>query len=61
MDYALQIAEAARRAMDMDSRRLIRNRARTRAIVIIFEDATSRLGCSLVSRWECVVPAAGDR
>ena len=61
VDFALQIADVARRAMDIDSRRAIRKRARASAIVIIFEDATLRLGCSLISRWECVVPASGDR
>jgi hypothetical protein len=61
VDFALQIADVARRAMEVDSRRVIRKRARARAIVIIFEDATLRRGCSLVSRWECVVPASGDR
>ena len=61
MDFALQIADVARRAMEVDSRRVIRKRARARAIVIIFEDATLRLGCSLVSRWECVFPASGNR
>ena len=61
VDFALQTTEIARRAIDTDSRRAIRKRARTSAVVVIFEDATLRLGCSLVSRWECVVPASGTR
>ena len=60
VEYALQVAEAARRAMAADSRRLIRRRAATRAIVVIFEDATLRRGCSVTARWEAVIPVSGS-
>jgi hypothetical protein len=61
VDYALQVAEVARRSLSTDSRRLARRRAGTRAVVVIFEDVSLRRGCSLTSRWECVVPAVGER
>jgi len=59
LDYALQVAGAARQAIAADSRRSVRKRAQTSAIVVIFEDATLKSGCSIVARWECVVPATG--
>ena len=60
MDFALQVADVARRAIAIDSRRSVRRRAGTSAIVVVFEDATLRRGCSVVSRWECIVPASGS-
>ena len=59
LDYALQAAEAARRIITADARRMVRRRAAGSAIVVAFEDATLRRGCSIVARWECVVPATG--
>jgi cysteine synthase len=59
VDYALQVASVARQAMAADTRRLIRRRALGSAIVVVFEDATLRRGCSIVAKWECVVTASG--
>jgi len=57
VDYALEVADVARRAIAADSRRAVRKRADSSAIVVMFEDATLKRGCSIVARWECVVPA----
>ena len=56
VDYALHVAEIARGILAEDARRHIRRRIGGSAIVIVFEDATLRRGCSIVSRWEAVVP-----
>jgi len=55
-DYALKVADIARNVLSTDSRRGLRKRATTRAIVVTYEDATLVRGCSVVARWECVVP-----
>ena len=60
VDYALQVASVARQAMAADTRRTVRKRAESSAIVVVFEDATLRRGCSIVARWECVVPVSGS-
>ena len=60
ISYALQVAAVARRAIAADSRRSVYKRAENSAMVVIFEDATLKRGCSIVSRWECVVPAASS-
>lgn len=56
VEYALKVAEIARKVLAADSRRTVRGRAATRAIVVIYEDAALVRGCSVVARWECVVP-----
>ena len=56
-DFALRIAAVAREVLASDSRRAIRGRSKTRAIVVVFEDARLDHGCSVLARWECVVPA----
>ena len=56
VEYALHVAEIARKVLSADSRRSVRVRAGTRAIVVIYEDAALVRGCSVVARWECVVP-----
>ena len=56
IEYALKVAEIARKVLAADSRRMVRGRATTRAIVVIYEDAALVRGCSVVARWECVVP-----
>ena len=60
VDFALQVANVARSSLAIDSRRSVRKRAGASAIVVVFEDATLRRGCSVVSRWECIVPASGS-
>jgi hypothetical protein len=59
VEYALQVADIARGAIAADSRRRVRRRTQSNAIVVVFEDATVKRGCSIVARWECVVPAPG--
>jgi hypothetical protein len=56
MEYALHVAELARRFIANDSRRDVRRLVK-RAIVVIFEDTSLSRGCDLVSRWEAVIPA----
>jgi len=56
IEYALKVAGIARTVLSADSRRAVRERV-TRAIVVVYEDATLLRGCAVVSRWECVVPA----
>ena len=56
LDYALQVAAVARQVLAGESRRTVRKRANSSAIVVIFEDATLRRGCSVTARWECVIP-----
>lgn len=55
VEYALRAASVARRALAADRRRGVRDRA-TRAIVVVYEDASLVRGCAVVARWECVVP-----
>ena len=56
-ELALKAAAVARNILSSGSRRLVRRRA-ARAIVVVYEDAKLVRGCAVVSRWECVVPAA---
>ena len=56
IEFALRSAEVARSILAADSRRILRQRAK-RAIVVVYEDATLVSGCSVVARWECVIPA----
>ena len=60
IEYALRVAAATRSVMAKDKRAGVRYRS-TRAIVIIYEDASLLRGCAVVSRWECVVPALQPR
>jgi hypothetical protein len=55
VEYALEVAAIARAVLSGDSRRAVRQRAE-RAVVVIYEDATLRRGCTVRARWECVVP-----
>ncbi len=59
-EYALRIAETARNIIAADSRRKVRRRL-DRAIVVVYEDSSLVQGCAVVSKWECVVPAAGSQ
>lgn len=59
MDYAFRVADEARSAMAADRRGAVRSRAK-RAIVVIYEDASSVRGCAVVARWECVIPAVAE-
>jgi hypothetical protein len=54
-DFAIQVAAIARSVLAADKRRAVRKRVR-RAIVVVFEDAGLLRGCTVESRWECVVP-----
>src|SRR6476661_10524268 len=53
IEQALRVAQIARDMLASDSRRAVRERA-TRAIVVVYEDATLVRGCAVVARWECV-------
>ena len=55
MELALRAVEAARVVLAGDSRWQLR-RGATRAIVIVYEDATVVQGCAATARWECAVP-----
>jgi hypothetical protein len=57
VEHALRVAAVARTVFAADPRRAVRQRA-TRAIVVVYEDATLIRGCEVLARWECVVPAA---
>ena len=59
VEYALHVAAIAREVLADESRRRVRRRATDSAVVVIFEDATLRRGCSITARWEAVVPASG--
>lgn len=56
VEYALEVAAAARAALAADARRAVRERV-AKAVVVAFEDATLVRGCAVTARWECVVPA----
>jgi len=56
IEHALNAAETTRAVLAGDARRSVRERA-NRAIVIVYEDAILVRGCSVLARWECVVPA----
>jgi hypothetical protein len=58
--YALRAAAMARTVLGTDPRRAVRARA-SRAIVVVYEDATLVRGCAVLARWECVVPSAAQR
>jgi hypothetical protein len=60
VEHALRAAATTRAVLAGDSRRSVRERA-TRAIVIVYEDATLIRGCAVLARWECVVPAPVPR
>ena len=57
IDYALRVAAVARSVLAADPRRLVRQRAANRAIVVVYEDSTLVKGCAVVAQWKCVVPA----
>jgi len=57
IEHALRVAAVARTVLADDPRRAVRKRV-NRAIVVIYEDTTLIRGCEVVSRWQCVVPAA---
>ena len=59
IEQAFQAAAVARSLLAADPRRALRRRA-TRAVVVIYEDATLANGCDIDARWECVVPASAD-
>ena len=54
-ELALRAADAARPVLAGDSRWQLR-RGASRAIVVVYEDATVVQGCAVTARWECVVP-----
>jgi hypothetical protein len=58
IEHAVRAAAAARTVLADEPRRAVRKSA-TRAIVVVYEDATLVRGCAVRSRWECVVPAPG--
>lgn len=55
IELALRVVEAARVVLAGDSRWQLR-RGATRAIVVIYEDASVVQGCAVTARWECAVP-----
>ena len=56
IEYALRAAAVARETLAGDRRPAVHRRA-TRAIVVVYEDASLVRGCAVEGRWECVVPA----
>ena len=58
IELALRAVEAARVVLAGDSRWQLR-RGATRAIVVVYEDATIVRGCAVTARWECAVPNQG--
>ena len=56
IEHALRVAAIARTVLASDGRPAVRQRA-TRAIVVVYEDATLVRGCAVTARWQCVVPA----
>jgi hypothetical protein len=57
IDHALKAAAIARAVFASDPRTAVRRRV-GRAIVVVYEDASSVRGCSVTAKWECVVPAS---
>ena len=57
IEHALRVASVTHEILAADSRRSVRQRA-TRAIEVVYEDASLVRGCAVVARWECVVPGA---
>ena len=55
-DFAIRVAVIARSVLAADSRRAVQKRVK-RAIVVVYEDAGLLRGCTVESRWVCVVPA----
>jgi hypothetical protein len=60
MELALRAAATARAVLAQNPRRGLRDPT-TRAIVVVYEDASVVRGCAVVARWECVVPATSSR
>ena len=60
IEHAFEVAAFARSLLAGDLRRALRRRA-SRAVVVIYEDATLANGCDIDSRWECVIPASADQ
>ncbi len=60
IENAHRAAAIARMVLAEDTRRAVRKRA-TRAVVVVYEDATLVRGCEITARWECVVTDAGLR
>ena len=56
VEEALRAATAARTVLAANRRRVIRRRA-SRAIVVVYVDVGLRRGCTVESRWECVIPS----
>ena len=56
IEHALRAAAIARTVLAADPRRTVRARA-TRAIVVVYQDASVVRGCAVVGRWEFVVSA----
>jgi len=56
IDHALRAAAVARDIFAADPRSAVRRRA-TRAIEVVYEDASLAQGCAATGRWEYVVPA----
>ena len=57
VDHALKAAAIARAVFASDRRIALRKRVQ-RAIVVVYEDASSVRGCSVTAKWECVIPAS---
>ncbi len=57
VEHALRAAAVARAVLAEDPRPAVRERT-SRAIVVVYEDATLVRGCSVEGRWEYVVPAS---
>ena len=58
IDYAAQVADAARDVLESSSKRTIRRRAK-RAVVVVYEDAMLVHGYDSTARWEIVIPVSG--
>lgn len=56
LEHALRAATVTRSILAQDARSAVRLRA-TRAIEIVYEDASLVQGYPVTGRWECVVPA----
>ena len=57
IEEAHRIAAVTRQVLLEDRRPTITARASNRAVVVVYEDAADVRGCSVVARWECVIPA----
>jgi hypothetical protein len=56
-EYAMGAVNVVRQVFSSDDRRQLR-KAASRAMRVVFEDASVVGGCAVVARWECVVPAS---